>query len=327
MYRLALLLVMTFAIVACDKPPAPAAPAQKITVSFTYQPQSTLVHVALAKGFFRDEGLEVQPELRSYGKAALQAVIDGQADIATAAETPIMFAILNGADIRVLANIVASNTNNGIVARRDAGIVNARDLKGKRIGYAPGTTSDFFLSSLLAANGIPRTEIREVGLKPDEMLEAIQAKKVDAVSIWNYPLSQIAQALGANGLTIYDKEIYTETFNLVARQDFIARNPEAIRRYLRALFKAEEFARNSPDEAQRIMVEATRIDPDLIRESWDSFQFRVGLDKVLLITLEDETRWAMSNQLTDRTQMPDYLSYLYFDALEAVRPDAIRIER
>lgn len=327
MYRLAVLLVLALSIVACQKTPAPAVPAQKITVSFTYQPQSTLVHLALAKGFFLEEGLEVKPEMRTYGKAALQAVIDGQADIATAAETPIMFAILKGENIRVLANIVASNTNNGIMARRDAGIASARDLKGKRIGYVPGTTSEFFLSSLLAANGILRTEIRGVGLKPEEMLEAIQAKKVDAVSIWNYPLSEIGHALGTNGLAIYDKEIYTETFNLVARQDYVAKNPQAVQRYLRAMFKAEEFARRAPDEAQRIMTEATKVDPALIREVWDSFQFHVGLDKVLLITLEDETRWAMSNRLTDRTQMPDYLSYLYFDALAAVRPETIRVER
>lgn len=321
------MLVLALGIGACQKTPTPAIPAQKITVSFTFQPQCTLVHVALAKGYFLEEGLEVRPEMRTYGKPALQAVIDGQADIATAAETPIMFAILKGESIRVLANIVASNTNNGIMARRDAGIAGAADLKGKRIGYAPGTTGDFFLSSVLAANGILRTEIQGVGLKPEEMLEAILAKKVDAVSIWNYPLSQIGQALAANGLVIYDKEIYTETFNLVARQDFVAKNPQAVQRFLRALFKAEEFARRAPDEAQRIMADATRVDLGLVREAWDSFQFRVGLDKVLLITLEDETRWAMSNQLTDRTQMPDYLSYLYFDALEAVRPDAIRIER
>lgn len=327
MYRLAVLLVLAFGIVACQKTPAPAAPVQKITVSFTSQPQCTLVHVALVKGFFLEEGLEVQPEMRTHGKAALQSVIDRQADIATAAETPIMFAILKGENIRVLANIVASNTNNGIMARRDAGIASARDLKGKRIGYVPGTTSEFFLSSVLAANGIPRREIHGVGVKPDEMLAAMQAKQVDAVSIWNYPLSQIGRELAANGLAIYDKEIYTETFNLVARQDFVTRNPEAVQRFLRAMFKAEEFARRAPDEAQRIMADATRIDVGLVREVWDSFQFRVGLDKVLLITLEDETRWAMSNKLTDRTQMPDYLSYLYFDALEVVRPDAIRIER
>lgn len=328
MRKLSTALVMGLALLACQKAPAPKIePAQKLTVAFTYQPQCTLVHVALAKGYFRDEGLDVQPEMRTYGKAALQVVLDRQADIATAAETPIMFNILKGEKIKVLANIVASNTNVGVAARRDAGIASARDLKGKRIGFTPGTTSDFFLASLLTANGMTRKEVQEVGLKPEEMMEAMLAKKVDAVATWNYPLTQIRHALGANGLILYDKEIYTETFNLVARQEFIEQNPLAIQRFLRALLKAETFARENPAAAKAIVAASTKVDEGIVSDVWDVFHFRIGLDQILLITLEDETRWAISNKLTDQTQMPDYLSYMYTEGLQAVRPEAVRVKR
>lgn len=326
---IALVLGLGLLLTACRDAAPPAVPVapQKMTVAFTEQPQCTLMHIAIAKGYFREQGIDLQPQIHTYGKAALQAVLDHKADIATVAETPLMFNILKGEKLGVLANIVVSNRNNALLARANAGVAVVADLKGKRIGYTPGTTSDFFLSSLLTANGIARRDIVQVSLKPEDMQRAITGGEVDAVSTWNYPLSQIRHALGSGAVVLYDREIYTETFNLAAQQDFIARNPLTLQRFLRALIRAEEFARAQPAQAQAIMAAATRVEPAMVREIWGDFQFRVGLDQILLITLEDETRWAMSNHLTDQTRMPDYLSHIYFDGLNAVRPSAVHIKR
>ncbi|MBF0460595.1 MAG: NrtA/SsuA/CpmA family ABC transporter substrate-binding protein [Magnetococcales bacterium] len=300
---------------------------QKLTVSYTVQPQCTLIHVAQAKGFFAEERLEIQPVIHTFGKAALQLLLDGKADLATAAETPILFSILKGEKIFVLANVESSSTNNAVIARKDAGITQGRDLKGKRIGFTPGTTSDFFLSALLTANGLTREVIQEVGLKPEEMRDALLSGQVDAVSTWNYPLTQINDELGANGTLLIDQEIYTETYNLVARQDFVRKNPEAVKRFLRALLKAEQFTHDNPDEAQTIVSKMTQVNRDLVSKVWHSFGYRIVLDQILLIVLEDETRWAMSKRLTDRHDMPDYMSFIYFDGLQAVKPAAIRVKR
>lgn len=332
MHKTSLVLMLVAALMGCQKPPSQNAEQQKIspqkiTVAYTYQPQSTLVHVAVAKGYFAGEGLDVQPLMHTYGKAALQSVTENKADFATVAETPVMFNVLKGEKIFVIANIEASSTNNAIVARKDAGIAAPGDLKGKRIGFTPGTTSDFFLDSLLTANGLTRKEIQPVALKPEEMQDAMMAKKVDAVSTWNYPLTQINRQLGADGIIFYDREIYTETFNIAARQDFVQKNPETVKHFLRALIKAENFVMENPDEAQAIMSSATKIDKSLIRDVWNAFNYHVVLDQVLLITLEDETRWAMKNKLTERAAMPDYLSFIHIDSLRAVKPEAIKMNR
>ncbi|MFZ3228858.1 MAG: NrtA/SsuA/CpmA family ABC transporter substrate-binding protein [Pseudobdellovibrio sp.] len=300
---------------------------QKITLAFTLQPQSALAHIAIAKGYFIEEGLDVQVSMHTFGKMALQAVLDSKADFATVAETPIMFNILKGEKIFILANIVSSSTNNAVLARKDAKIINPKDLKGKKVGYTPGTTGEFFLDSMLIANGLERKQIQSIALKPEEMLEAIQLKKVDAVSTWNYDLTLIKRELRSNGIIFYDREIYTETFNIVARQDFINKNPEAAKSLLRALIKSEKFISSNPNQAQEIMAKATKNDLSLIQEVWSSFNFSVVLDHTILLTLEDETRWAMKNKLIDPKAMPDYISFIYFDSLKAVKPDAIKMNR
>lgn len=319
MWKTVLSGVMLAALVACQKP----VPVQKITVAYTAQPQSALIHVAVIKGYFLAEGLEVQSSMHSYGKAALQSVLENKADFATMAETPVMFSVLRGDKIFVIAHIESSNINNAVVARTDAGIAAPADLKGKRIGFTPGTTSDFFLDALLAAQGLTRQETQPVALKPEEMLQAIATAQVDAVSTWNYPLTQITEELGAGGLVFYDKQIYTETFNIAAQQAFVQKNPETVQRFLRALVKAEDFVAKNPGEAQAIVSVGTKTDLRLVRAVWNNFIYRVVLDKALLIALEDETRWAIKNKLTDQTQMPDYASYIYTDSLKAVKPEAV----
>ena len=224
----------------------------------------------------------------------------------------------------MIANVEASGMNNAVVARKNSGVLAPADLKGKRIGFTPGTTSDFFLDSLLTVHGITRHAIQAVAMKPEEMLDAIENKKVDAVCTWNYPLAQIKKRLGNNGVVFSDRTIYTETYNVAAQQEFVQKNPETVKRFLRAIIKAENFTAKHTEEAQAIMSASSKIDIDLVREAWKAFNYQVVLDQRLVITLEDETQWAMKNKLTDQTVMPDYRKFIHFDSLKAVKPEAIR---
>ena len=327
MRKIILAISLLAALLGCERSQPEKLQPQKITIAYTYQPQSTLVHIAVEKGYFVEEGLIVESLMHTYGKAALQSVTEGKADFATVAETPVMFSVLKGEKIFVIANIEASTTNNAIVARKDAGIAKPSDLKGKRIAYTPGTTSDFFLDTYLTANGLTRQDIKPVGLKPEESQDAFVAKKIDAASIWNYPLTQIMQQLGEDGIIFYDRDIYTETFNIACQQNFVKHNPETVKRFLRALIKAEEFVAENSDAAQSIMSAHTQIDKRLINKVWNSFNYRVVQGQTLLLTLEDETRWAMKNKLTDQTVMPNYLDYLHLDSLREIKPEAVKMDR
>ena len=300
---------------------------QKITIAYTLQPQGTLVHIAKYNGYFAEEGIDVNSQIHSFGKTALQSLLDKKADIATVAETPIMFNILNGKKVSILATIVASTKNNAIVARKDLGILRPGDLKGKRVGFTSLTTSDFFLDSFLIANGLTRKDIQAVPLNPDEMEAAILGKKVEALSTWNYTLTQILHKLGKDGIQFFDQEIYTETYNLVSSPEFTQQNPELIKKILRALIRAQEFVKDKPLEAQSILSSLTKYPQNLIKEVWDSFRFNVSLDQTILITLEDEARWAIKNKLTEQTSMPAFLDYFYLDGLRSVNPEYIKLTK
>jgi NitT/TauT family transport system substrate-binding protein len=316
-----------FLSVSCQQPDKPAGPPEKVTIAYTNNFNPVLVHIAFAKGLFKEEGLDATPQPHAFGKPALQAVLEGKADIATVADTPIMFAVMDGRKIAILAVIQSADRNEGIVARRDRGISKPSDLKGKTIAVTRGTTSDFFAETFLIVHGIDRKQVTIIDLKPDEMATAIATGKVDAAASWNPNLTQLQKDLGTNGLTFYGETIYTEAFCVAAGEDFVKRHPGAVRKFLRALIKAEAFIKQHPEEARRLVAEFIKADKALLEEIWDIYNFRVTLDQALLVSLEEQTRWAIKNRLTQRRDMPNYLDFIDVDGLRAVKPEAVRIIR
>jgi NitT/TauT family transport system substrate-binding protein len=47
----------------------------------------------------------------------------------------------------------------------------------------------------------------------------------------------------------------------------------------------------------------------------------------MLILFEDQARWRIDNNLTEATEVPNYLDYIYMDALEEVKPEAVMMIR
>ncbi len=302
-------------------------PAEKITVAIGSGPVTSLIHIAFENGYFENEGLDLAIQEHTSGKSAFNAVVEGDADLATAADTPIMHAIMRGEKIYILATIASTEHDKMIVARKDKGISIPNDLKGKRIGVSVGTNAEFFMDSFLITHGISRDEVEVINVKSNAMVDTLTSGEVDAVSTWNPHISILQKRLGDNGVTFSGEGIYRETFNIATKQDFANENPETIKKVLRALIKADEFIEENPDEALETVADKIGMNKATLNEIWELFDFKVTLDQSLLLTLEAQARWAIKNKLTNKTEVPNYLDYIYLDGLEKVKPEAFRIIR
>lgn len=329
MLKLGLTFMLVVILVGCQKsPPQNKEPLQKITLAYANLPHSALIHIALIKKYFVEEGLDVQPQVHAFGKLALGSLLAGKADIATAAETPLMFAALKGEKFSILASILTASKDHAVIARKDRGISVPGDLKGKRIGYTSGTSGEFYMDSFLSAHGIERKNEELVAMNPDELSVALVSGKVDAAVTWNLPLILLRHKMGDSAVIFFDADIYTQKFVVVAQQEFVQKNPEATKRFLRGLLKAEKFAGEHPDEAQALVAATLKVDKPLLVEIWGDYSFKLSLDKALLIVLEDETRWALSHRLADvRASMPNYLDYIHTESLNSIKPEAVSINR
>ncbi len=94
---------------------------------------------------------------------------------------------------------------------------------------------------------------------------------------------------------------------------------------MKALTQAEEFVKHNNLEAKEIIARRVNLDLPYIESVWSDFHFVVDLSQSMIIAMEDQARWKIENNLTDKTKIPNYLDDIYFDGLEEVKPEAISI--
>jgi len=323
---LAALLAASYAWIARTPPEQPAGPPEPMIIAANTSYAGTgLVFVAQVKGYFANEGLNVTLQPYTTGKSALDAALAGRAALATVADIPIMFAVTKGQPVSIVATISTVERDPGIIGRKDKGVLTLASLNGKRIGVTLGTSGHFVLDAFLIRQKLSTDDVTLRDLQPEELAEALVKGDVDAVATWEPYLGSLRTQLGANGTIFYSEGIYELPFNIAGTRDYVVSHPETIKKLLRALVRAERFHKDEPDAARKIIAGAINVSLENLKELWPTYRFNVTLDQSLLLTLEDETRWAIKNQLTARPDIPNYLNYLYLDGLEAVKPESVTV--
>ena len=309
----------------CTARPAPR-PLEPLTIAVGTLPHYSLIHVAHVKGFFARQGLAVTLQPHAFGKLALDSLLDGKADLATCAETPVVFAELRGQRVSVLASIGSATRSMAVVARRDAGVDRPSDLAGKRIAVTPATSGAFFLDTFLLRHGLTERDVHLVNLAPGAMGDALASGAVDAAASWNPTVFELQHRLGARVRAFYEQELYSETALLVGRHGFGREHPEAARRVLRALLEAEALFREHPAEARRAVAQDLGEEGGLLDQTLGQFVFEVRLDQGLLVLMEEEDRWA--RRLGPTAGRPaDILELLDPAPLLAVEPGRVGLIR
>jgi NitT/TauT family transport system substrate-binding protein len=286
------------------------------------------VRIAEIKGYFKEEGIDI--ELRDFnsGKASLAAMLNKKdVNISTAAQTPVVSNSFNRDDFSIIAAMNFSDNDIKVLARRDRGIKSPSDLKGKKIGITKGSTGHFFIDLFLSYAGIVPSDVETIDIKPDELPQALADGLVDAICTWEPNILNAEKLLGRKALILPSKGLYRVDFYFVVKKDFIKNNPETLERFLRAVYKGERFIHENNRDAMKIISEWLVVDIKTIAPIWDAFSFQLILDQSILMSLEGEARWAIKQGLTDRKEIPNYLDFIYMDALEKVKPEALTIIR
>ncbi|HKX43830.1 MAG TPA: NrtA/SsuA/CpmA family ABC transporter substrate-binding protein [Burkholderiaceae bacterium] len=319
------LLVAAAATLLYTSAPKPAAPLEKITIAVSSTPHAALLHLAAAKGFFAAEGLDATITPVSHGKAAIDLLAQGKADLAAAAEVPFVISVLNGESFAIAATVVSVSNEMAVVARRDRTIAAPRDLLGKKVGVTFGTSGEYFLWAFLIRHKLPPEQITLVDMPPGRMAQELARGSVDAVAAWQPIRFQAETTLGENAASLVEPDAYTVTHVVVAQREFLKTHRPTVEKLVRALLKAEAFNRSAPAQAMAVLAERLKIDARALQTGWDDLELRVDLLQSQLITLEDEARWAMARGYAPKGQVPDLLPSLYLDALNAVKPDRVTV--
>lgn len=301
------------------------APRENIRLALSSTPHAALLHLATAKGFFAEEGLDVTVVPVSHGKAALDLLSEGKVDVAAAAEVPFVISVLHGEPVSIAASMLAVSTEMAIVARRDRGIAAPADLMGRRVGVTMGTSGEYFLWAFMIRHKLAPDSVTMVNVPPGKLAQELASGAVDAAPVWQPIRLEAESALGDKGVSFTAPVAYTVTHVVVGRDTYLKAHPVAMRKLVRGLLKAERFNRDHPEAALALVADRLGIDIRALRPSWQELTFRVNLLQSQLITLEEQARWAIARGHSQIGSVPNFLSHLYLDALLAEEPDRITV--
>jgi NitT/TauT family transport system substrate-binding protein len=297
---------------------------ETITIAIPPLEQNALLYIAESREYLARNGLQVVVKEYDSGATAMDAILNGEADIAGAADFPFVGAALDKDPVRIIASSDRFE-NDLIVARKDRGIETISDLKGKRIGVALNTIAEFCLGRFLNLNGLKLQDVTLVDTSPAQFVTAIVGGQVDAIAAWQPYVNQIEKELSET--VVWPAQSSQAVYGvLVARNDWLAQHADSAERFLRSLHEAEDYLVRRPDEARAIVQECLHYDNEYMATVWPQHEFGLSLDVSLVMAMNDEARWMIDNHLVDNS-VPDFKEYIYLDGLKAVSPEAVNIVR
>jgi NitT/TauT family transport system substrate-binding protein len=319
------MVVMAFSWGSGRWPIGATPPRETVRLALASTPHAALLHLAAAKGYFEDEGLDVALVPVSHGKAALDLLSEGKVDLGAAAEVPFVISVLHGEPVSIVASMLGVSTEMAVVARRDRGIVAPADLLGRRIGVTMGTSAEYFLWAFLIRHKLPPEGVTMLPLPPGEIARELARGNIDAAPVWQPVRLQAETVLGDAATTFTAPVAYTVTHVVVGRDAYLNSHPEAMRKLVRALLKAERYNRDRPEAALATVADRLGLDVQALRPSWQDLSFKVNLLQSHLITLEEQARWAIARGHSQIGSVPNFTSHLYLDALLAEEPDRVTV--
>ncbi|APV49206.1 ABC transporter substrate-binding protein [Betaproteobacteria bacterium GR16-43] len=261
---------------------AQAPEKKKITIAvggknlFYYLPLT----VAERKGYFKDEGLEVEIPDFAGGAKALQALVGGSADMVSGAYEHTINMVAKKQPIKAVV-LQARFSSIVLLLPKDkaAKYKGGKDLKGLKIGVtAPGSSTNMFVNNLLAKDGLKPTDVSIVGVGTGSgAFAALEKGEIDAMSNLDPVISQleatgkfvaVADSRTEKGMQdIYGGDYHASVIYIT--DEFIKKNPNTVQAVVNAMVRADKWiAKSTPQEIVDLMpAEFKAGNPSLYKEA------------------------------------------------------------
>ncbi len=216
-------------------------------------------YVAKEKGFFEEEGLDVELVSGKGSSYVVQQVGAGTVNIGITAVSALVTAWDKAIDIRSIYQINVTNLFDLIVTE-DSGIKSVAELKGKVVGVSDlGGGEVPMVKSILAHAGLKTdtdVTLRAIGSEAPSILAAFEKGTIDAYSGGAHDLISL-YGQGFKSTSLIPEEFKTlPSTGIIVNGDYLDANPEVATKFARAIARATDFSINNYDESYEIMKRA-----------------------------------------------------------------------
>jgi putative hydroxymethylpyrimidine transport system substrate-binding protein len=238
----------------------PTSGPEPLTLALDWyvNPDHAGIYEAIDRGYFRDAGLAVHPEVPSDPSAPIREVAQGGADLAISYEPEVMLARDQGLPVKAVAAIVAQPLTS-LISPAKVNIRTPADLRGKTVATAGIAYQQAFLKAILAKAGVPQSAVNVVDVQQG-LLPAVISGRADAmlggflnvegVDLRLRGLRPRVVPVDRLGIPTYDELV------LVASDDEVADEPRTIQLFISALERGAKAAAADPREATAAILKA-----------------------------------------------------------------------
>ena len=291
-----LALVMVLSLAACGKTPAPVE-TETVTLNVAYMANwgsLWAVATADAKGYFAEEGITIKLTQFEDGPSEIAAMKQGSMDVAFIGPGAHKLCSKGEAQVFLMQHMGDGDCIIGL-----NGIKTLEELKGKKVGYAAGTSSETILTTALASVGMTMEDIVAVSMDAPALTTAALSGQVDAIAAWSpMSLTILAQAENATDIcSNVDFATMASPGSWVVNPDWAAQNSDVLVRFNRAMFKAMDFA------------SAATTDDAVAQEVAEYVAKITGLDAETTIAQRYDGSWLNSTQVLEMIESGKLVEY------------------
>jgi len=235
-----------------------------VALDFYVNPDHAGLYEALDRGYFRDAGLDVRPQVPSDPSAPIKEVATGRADLAISYEPEVLLAHDQGLPVKAVGALVPRPLTS-LIWLAGSGIKRVKDLRGKTIATAGIPYQGAFLKTILERAGLATGDVDTVdvqqGLLPAILSGRAQAMlggflNVEGVDLKLRGKNPTVIPVDRLGIPIYDELV------LVANSDRLGDEAQNIRLFLAALQRGTRAAVDDPAGATKAILDAGKgLDP------------------------------------------------------------------
>lgn len=260
----AFVLIGIVMIAGCASSPVTAPTGQasspaltKVSVALDWFPWSehSGFFVAKEKGYFADEGLDVELRVPPDISTNLQTVASGRDDFGIYTTHDLLVARDNDLPVVSIMALV-QHPPSAIITLKDSGIEEPKDLASKKIGWTGVHQHEIMMDTILKKQGMSLDDVEMINVGFD-LIPALIGKKVDAIAMgyWIYESIVIEKQGFPINIMKVDKYGVPDFYELVifTSEDKIKNNPELVQKFVKAVKRGYEDAVNDPEGAVQIL--------------------------------------------------------------------------
>jgi NitT/TauT family transport system substrate-binding protein len=258
--------VMT--VVAMISSAANATDTLRVRLDWTPWGDQVPFHLAIKKGWYAKQGLDVQLEDGNGSVSTVQIVGNGAYDLGHASLATMAIARSKGLQVKAVADFIRQN-DIGLMIGADTGVNSPKDLKGKRLTFTAGSLETPFLDRFIGAGGLTRGDLELTNVDAANKGTLYMSSRVDG-AFSSAPFMQ----------PIFDRQRPTKTimfsnyglefpsFGLFATEATIAAKRDQIRKFVSVTAGAWQYILNGHEaEGVQAIMEArpqAKLDPEVL---------------------------------------------------------------